>query len=96
MVDYILFSSSGNFRRKKNFVFSPLPNNKKAAMKIEKKNFGNCIIDTGSKVPRPLESKSSGAFNFIMFFALKSCNNSHDLIIKMTQHVTSQTKRKTL
>ena len=59
-----------------------------------KKILGNCIIDTGSKMSRHLESKSSGAFNFIGFFVLKLCNNSHDLIMKMTQHVTSQTKRK--
>ena len=62
---------------------------------LKKQFFGNCIIDTESKVPRHLESKSSGAFNFIGFFALKLCNNRHDLIMKMTQQVTSQTKRKT-
>ena len=60
-----------------------------------KKIFGNCIIDTGSKVPHHLESKSSGAFNFIRYFAVKLCNDSHDLIMNLTQHVTSQTKRKT-
>ena len=76
-------------------MFSSLETNKKAAMKILKKLFGNCIIDTGSDVPRHLKSKSSGAFNYIGFFALKLCNKSHDVIMKMTQHVTSQTKRKT-
>ena len=41
-----------------------------------------------------LENKSSGAFNFIGAFALKMCNNSQNLIIKMTQYVTSQSGRK--
>ena len=76
-------------------MFSSLQTNIKAATKILKKFFGNCIIDTGSKVPRHLENKSSGAFNFIRYFALNLCNDSHDLIMKLTQHVTSQTKRKT-
>ena len=75
-------------------MFSSLLTNKKSGNENLKKILGNCIIDTGLKMPRHLESKSSGAFNFIGFFALKLCNNSHDLIMKMTQHVTSQTKRK--
>ena len=82
-------------RQKKNFVFSLLPTNKKSGNENLKKFFANCNIDTGSKVLRHFESKSSGANNFIGFFALKLCNNSHGLIMKMTQHVTSQTKRKT-
>ena len=32
-----------------------------------KKSFGDCIKETGSKMQRHLESKSSGAFNFIGF-----------------------------
>ena len=80
MIDYISFPLNANFFASGNENL--------------KKSFGDCIIDTGSKVLRRFESKSSGAFNFIGFFALKLCNNSHNLIMKMTQKVTSQTKRK--
>ena len=39
-----------------------------------------------------LGSKSSGAFNFIGMFALELCANSHNQILKITQHaVTSKT-----
>ena len=41
-----------------------------------------------------LDSKSSGACNFIGTFALKLRNKSQNLIINMTQHVASQTRRK--
>ena len=40
-----------------------------------------------------LKSKSFGTCNFIGNFALKLCTNSHNLIMKMTQHVTSQSKK---
>ena len=35
-----------------------------------------------------LESKSSGAFNFIETFVLKLCTKSRNRIIKMMQNVT--------
>ena len=39
-----------------------------------------------------LGSKSSGAFNFIGMFALELCANSHNQILKITQHaLTSKT-----
>ena len=41
-----------------------------------------------------LESKTPGAFNFIRTFALKLCNSNQTRIIEMTQHMTSQTRRK--
>ena len=83
------------FSAKTEFCVFVITNQHKTGKENLKKNvFGDCIINTGSKVSRHLESKSSGAFNFIGFFALKLCNNSHDLIMKMTQHMTSQTKRK--
>ena len=92
MTDYISFPSNGNFyRQNKNFVLS-LPTNETAAMKIFKKSFGDCISETGSKMPRNLESKSSGAFNSIEIVALNLCTNSHNLFMKITQHVTSQMK----
>ena len=93
MTDSISFPSSGNFFGKKNSVFI-ITNQQKRGNENLKKSFGDCIIYTGSKVPRHLESKTSGTYNFIGVFALKLCNNSHDLVMKMTQHVTSQTKRK--
>ena len=65
-----------------------------AAMKNLKKSFGDCIIETGSKMPRHLVSKLSGAFNFIGTLALKLCTNIHNLIMNLTQHVTSQTNVK--
>ena len=45
-------------------------------------------------MPRHLESKSSSALNLIGIVALKVCTNSHNLIMKMAQHVTSQTNIK--
>ena len=82
------------FSAKREFCVFIITNQQKSGNENLKKILCNCIIDTGSKMPRRLESKSSGAFNFLGFIALKLCNNSHDIIMKMTQHVTSQTKRK--
>ena len=70
-------------------MFSSLSANKTASMKIFKKIFGDCISKTGSKMPRHSDSKSFGAFNFIGIVALKLDTNSHNLFMKMTQHVTS-------
>ena len=89
------FHQVETFSAKREFCVFIITNPYKSGNENLKKIFGNCIIDTGSKVPRHLESKSSGAFNFIRYLALKLCNDSYDLIMKLTQHVTSQTKRKT-
>ena len=45
-------------------------------------------------MPRHLESKSSGALNVIGIFALKLYINNYNLIMKMAEHVTSQSKFK--
>ena len=43
------------------------------------------------KMPSHLKGKSCGALDFIGTFAIKLCtNHSHNLIMKMTQQVTSQ------
>ena len=95
IIDYISFPSSGNFFGQNIILcFCHHQPTQKRQRKSKKNVFGDCIINTGSKVSRHLVSKSSGAFNFIGLFALKLYNNSHDLIMKMTQHMTSQTKRK--
>ena len=62
------------FRQFKNFVFSSLSTNKTAGKANLKKSLGQRIIKTGSKASRHLESKLSGAFNFMVTFSLKSVN----------------------
>ena len=56
--------------------------------------FGLCIIKTGSKMFCRLESKSSGAFNFIVPFVLNIVQWHPKPHYKMTPHVTSQIRRK--
>ena len=89
MTDCIAFPLRGKFFRKIVILyfhhFQPTK---------QRQRFGDCISETGSKMPRHLEIKSSGAFNFIGIYALKLCTSSHNLVMKMTQQVTPQTKRK--
>ena len=74
------FHQVETFLAKREFCVFIITNQLKRGNENKKEIFGNCIIDTGSKVLRHLESKSYGAFNFIGYFALKLCNNSHDLL----------------
>ena len=65
---------------------------KQRQWKILKLSFDLSIVKTELTMSCHLESKLYGAFNFIEMFALELCTNSHNLI-KMTQHVTPQTRR---
>ena len=95
MTDYISFPSSGNFFGKVRTLWFRHYQPTKSGNETPKKNpLVIALSETGSKMPRHLESILSGAFNFIGIVALKSCTNNDNLFVKMMQHVTSQTKRK--
>ena len=71
VTDYISFPSSGRFSSKIRFLFQHYEPIKQWHWKSKTKILYDCTIETVSKVPRHLESKSSGAFNFIGIVALK-------------------------
>ena len=93
MTDCISFPLNGNFFAKIRILCFHHYQPAKQRRCKSKKNLWLMHYQNWIKMSCHLESKSSSTFNFIKIFVLELCNNSQDRIIKMTQHVTSHTRR---